>query len=65
MTPPTTWEVDPKEMPIEARDKAYHALITCDGEGKEAKAEHLRHLIEFHRKEAYRLGLVKGANASR
>lgn len=39
-------------MTPEERDAAYHTLITCDGKGKEAKAEALRRLIEWHRTDA-------------
>jgi hypothetical protein len=40
-------------MTPEERDAAYHTLITCDGKGKEAKAEALRRLIEWHRADAH------------
>lgn len=39
-------------MSIEEKDQAYHTLVTCDGKGKEAKAEALRCLIEWHRDDA-------------
>lgn len=39
-------------MTLEEKDQAYHTLVTCDGKGKEAKAESLRRLIEWHRMDA-------------
>lgn len=39
-------------MTTEERDAAYHTLITCDGKGKEAKAEALRRLLETTAREA-------------
>lgn len=39
-------------MTPEEREAAYHTLVTCDGKGKEIKAEMLRRLIDWHRQEA-------------
>jgi hypothetical protein len=52
-------------MSTEERDAAYHTLITCDGKGKEAKAEALRQLIEWHRKDADLHGYTRRLNEER